>query len=82
MDKIEAMRSAIALRHSVRHYLPKPLETDVTAALKEEINRYNREGDLRIRLVTGDPRAFKGIASYGKFTCVENYLVMAGPKED
>lgn len=81
-DNTAALRSAIAARHSVRHYLPKPLAADVTAVLKEEIDRCNRDGDLRIRLVTGEPRAFKGIASYGKFTCVENYLVMAGPKED
>ncbi len=82
MDMKDALRSAIAVRHSVRSYKPEPLAADVVAALEEEIGRCNREGDLRIRLVTGEPKAFKGLASYGKFTGVENYLVMAGPRKE
>lgn len=82
MDIADMMRNAVSTRHSVRRYKPEPLAADVTAALEEEIECCNREGDLRIRLVTGEPKAFKGIASYGKFSGVENYLVMAGPRKD
>lgn len=76
------MRNAVNTRHSVRRYKPEPLAADVIAALEGQIECCNREGDLRIRLVTGEPKAFKGIASYGKFSGVENYLVMAGPRKD
>lgn len=82
MDIVDTMRDAIKTRHSVRRYKPVPLSADVMAALEREIAYCNREADLRIRLVTGEPKAFKGIASYGKFSGVENYLVMAGPKEE
>ncbi len=84
MDKEvkDVLRSVIAARHSVRRYKPELLTVDVIAALEKEVACCNREGNLRIRLVTGEPKAFKGIASYGKFSGVENYLVMAGPKEE
>ena len=78
MDIAEAIRA----RHSVRRYVSKPIDGEATAALQEKIGEVNREGGLHVQLVTGERRAFGGFASYGKFTGVENYLVMAGKKSD
>lgn len=77
MNVTEAMRT----RHSVRQYIRKTLEPDVTAALTEEIDACNREGDLHIQLVTNEPRAFDGfMARYGKFSGVTNYFALIGRK--
>lgn len=76
------INEAIEARHAVRSYQSKPLPTDVVAALNEKINECNRLGRLHIQLVQGEQRAFQGrLAKYGKFSGVENYLVVAGPKD-
>lgn len=73
---------AIQARHAVRAYLSKPLPQDVVEALNEKIEECNRLGHLHIQLVVGEPRAFQGrLAKYGKFSGVENYLVVAGAKD-
>lgn len=77
MDILEAIKS----RHSVRRYTNRPINAETTAALRRKIGEINAEGGLHAQLVTGEPRAFGGLASYGKFTGVENYIVMAGKKE-
>ncbi len=74
MDILEAIKA----RHSVRHYLKKALPADVIEALQNAINKYNRTSGLNIQLITNEPKAFKGIASYGKFKGVENYIIIAG----
>lgn len=76
MDILEAIKS----RHSVRRYTSRPLDGETAAALRRKIEEANAEGGLHAQLVTGEPRAFGGFASYGKFTGVENYIVMAGEK--
>lgn len=74
------IQEAIVARHSVRQYLEKPLESDVLARLNEEIALCNKEGGLHLQLVTDEPRAFSGgMAKYGKFRGVANYLAMVGP---
>ena len=78
MELTEAIKS----RHSVRKYLHKPLSEDTVAALKTEIDECNQLGNLHIQLVLNEPKAFAGLASYGQFKGVENYLVMAGEKAD
>lgn len=77
MDILEAIKS----RHSVRRYTNRPLNAETVEALRRKINEANAEGGLHAQLVTGEPRAFGSLASYGKFTGVENYIVMAGRKE-
>ncbi len=75
------IQEAIAARHSVRQYQPRPIEASLVERLNEEIALCNREGGLHIQLVTDEPKAFAaGMAKYGKFRGVRNYLAMVAPK--
>lgn len=77
MDIFTAMQN----RHSVRSYLPRPLEEDAKTALQREIDTVNRESGLHIQLVTNEPRAFDSfMAHYGKFSGVTNYIALVGKK--
>ena len=71
---------AIKARHSVRKYENKPIDAQVTSILSDKIEETNRESGLHLQLVLNEPRAFKGILSYGKFYGVENYIVVVGKK--
>ena len=73
---------AIHQRHSVRHYISRPLSPEIIQTLQEKIDACNREGGLHIQLVVDEPKGFSGIMAYGSFSGVENYLVMAGRKSD
>lgn len=74
---------AINTRHSVRSYLDKPIPAEAINELKNEIAACNAEGDLRIQLVTNEPKAFDGtMAHYGKFSGVQNYIALIGKKSD
>lgn len=75
------LHEAIIARHSVRKYIEKPIEAKIVNRLNEEIALCNQEGKLHIQLVTNEPKAFGGgMAKYGKFSGVSNYLAMVGPK--
>jgi nitroreductase len=77
MELIEAIKA----RHSVRKYFNKPIERAKVAQLRTEIDRVNEESGLNVQLVVNEPKAFStGLWKYGQFSGVENYLVMAGPK--
>ncbi len=78
MTEIEALRE----RRSIRKYQDRPLEASVVDALNREIEKINREGDLRMQLVTNEPKAFKGFLSYGSFSNVSNYVMVVGRKSD
>lgn len=78
----ENLAQAIVARHSVRRYKDRPLEASVVDALQRKIEECNKLGNLHIQLVTDERRAFTGMLAYGKFSGVNNYLVMVGPKED
>lgn len=71
---------AIKARHSVRIYQNKPIDGQVASTLQAQIEEANRESGLHMQLVLNEPRAFKGILSYGKFYGVENYIVVVGKK--
>lgn len=73
---------AIQERHSVRRYVSRPLAQDIVDALLAKIEECNREGNLHIQLVLGEPKGFGGLICYGQFSGVENYLVVAGKKTD
>ena len=65
----------------MRQYIEKPIEEEIIKRLNEEIALCNQEGELHIQLVTNEPKAFAGgMAKYGKFRGVSNYLAMVGPK--
>ena len=75
------LQEAVVARHSVRQYHEKPIEAEIIKRLNEEIALCNQEEGLHIQLVTDEPKAFAGgMAKYGKFSGVSNYLAMVGPK--
>ena len=77
------LQEAIEARHSVRAYKDKTLDESTVNLLKEKIIELNREGELHMQLITNEPEAFRGpLARYGKFRGVNNYIVMAGKKDD
>lgn len=78
MTELEALKN----RHSIRKYEDRPLEAATVEALREEIDRLNREGDLHMQLVTDEPKAFKGFLAYGSFSNVNNYVMVIGRKSD
>ncbi len=73
---------AIEARHSVRKYKDEPVPEDILATLRSRISEINQKAGLHIQLVTGEPKAFSGLMSYGSFSGVTTYLVMAGKKDD
>lgn len=75
------MQEAILARHSVRAYLTRPIEKEIVEVLHAEISACNAESGLHLQLVIGEPEAFGGfMAHYGKFSNVENYIALVGPK--
>ena len=77
------LEESIRARHSVRQYLDKPIEAEKIEQLQKLIDECNREGGLHIQLVTEEPKAFAGgMAKYGRFRGVRNYIAMIGKKGD
>ena len=76
------LSEAIKQRHSVRRYINKPLPENIINELQAKIEECNEKGQLHIQLVIHETKAFSGIMSYGKFSGVENYFVMAGKDTD
>lgn len=75
------LQEAIAVRHSVRQYQDKPIEAEKVAQLQAAIAEANADGRLHLQLVTDEPDAFShGLAKYGRFSGVSNYLVLVGRK--
>lgn len=78
MDIMEAVHA----RHSVRSYTDKPIEGETLEALEKTIDECNRESGLHIQLIRNEPMAFGGgLAHYGKFEGVKNYLALVGKKD-
>ena len=77
------LQEAIKARHSVRQYIDKPIEAEKIQQLQELIDAVNREGGVHIQLVTNEPNAFsQGLAKYGKFSGISNYIAIIGKKGD
>ena len=77
------LNEAIKTRHSVRQYLEKNIETEKIQQLQDLIDECNCEGNLHIQLVTNEPKAFAGgLAKYGKFSGISNYIAMVCKKGD
>ena len=75
------LQEAIIARHSVRQYKNIAIEAEKTAELQALIDEYNQVAGLHIQLVTNEPKAFAGgLAKYGKFSGVSNYIAMIGQK--
>ena len=76
------LSEAIKSRHSVRQYTDRPIEASAVATLRSAIEQYNAESGLNIQLVLEEPKAFSGryVTTYGNFSGVRNYIVMAAPR--
>lgn len=76
-------KEAIIARHSVRQYKEKPIEAEKIEELKALVAECNREGGTHLQLVTDEPKAFTGgMAKYGKFSGISNYIAVVGKKGD
>lgn len=77
------LHEAMTVRHSVRQYLDKPVEEEKIKLIQDCIEECNRKGNLHIQLVTEEPTAFSGgLAKYGKFSGIRNYIAMICRKDD
>ena len=77
MDMIKMMEE----RHSVRQYEEKKIEPEKREALQKEIDAINKESGLHIQILFDEPKCFDSMmAHYGKFTGVQNYIALVGPK--
>lgn len=75
------LQEAIRARHSVRQYLDKPIEEEKVSQLQSLIDECNQKGQLHLQLVVNEPKAFTGgMAKYGNFSGVSNYIALIGPK--
>ena len=75
------LQEAIKVRHSVRQYSDKPIEAKKIAQLQALIDKSNSEAGLHMQLVTNEPNAFsQGMAKYGKFSGISNYIAMVCKK--
>lgn len=73
---------AIENRISRRSYTGA-LPNDATTALREVCERFNRQGSLSLRLMQEGGTLFNGFAqSYGMFSGVRSFFVMAGSASD
>lgn len=74
---------AIKNRHAVRNYTDKAISNEIILELNRSIEECNREGNLRMQLITDDKDAFSGFkARLGKFKGVHNYIALVGMKCD
>lgn len=79
MDLLEAIET----RHSVRNYTAQRITDDRKEKLQQMITQCNEESGLHIQLVLEEPKAFAGfISHYGRFSGVQNYIALIGPKGD
>ena len=75
------MNALIELRHSVRQYLIKPIEAYKRDVLNQLAASINEKSGLHIQICYDEPDCFKtALAHYGKFTNVNNYIAIVGPK--
>lgn len=70
-------------RHSVRQFQEKDIEPEKLEQIANEISQINKDGNLHFQLVSNEKQAFdSAMAHYGKFSNVNNYIVLIGPNDD
>lgn len=75
------LQEAIRARHSVRQYTDQPVAPELIAQIRSLAEECNAESGLHIQVITDEPLAFsRGLARYGKFSGVRNYLAVVGKK--
>lgn len=74
---------AIQARHSVRQYEDKAIPAEIREQLTAEVDAINKESGLHIQILFDEPKCFDSMmAHYGKFSGVQNYIALVGPKGD
>ena len=74
---------AIDARHSVRAYRNELIPEKVRSRLDAFVDSCNEEGNLNITIQYDDPAGFDSrLAQYGSFKNVQNYIVLAGEKDE
>ena len=77
MDILEIMK----VRHSVRQYSRKKIESEKKEILIDLVKECNIESGLNIQIIFDEPKCFDStMAHYGKFSGVENYIALVGKK--
>lgn len=72
-------RTAMELRKSRRHYSAEPIPEESAETLLALVKEINRETGLHLQMVFDHGEAFHGLRkSYGLFSGVQHYLVLAG----
>lgn len=75
------IQEAIKARHSVRQFKNEPIASETVEELYAMIEKGNAESGLHMQLILDDPECFSTmLAHYGKFTNVNNYVAIVGPK--
>ena len=74
-------RTAMELRRSRRHYTDEPIPEESAESLLALVKEINRKTGMHLQMVFDHGEAFHGLRkSYGLFSGVRNYLVLAGDK--
>ena len=74
---------AINARHSVRTFSDCPIPSDIREALDAFAETCNQEANLHISIRYDDAEGFDSrLAHYGHFQNVNNYIILAGKKND
>lgn len=73
----------IEARHSVRQYKNVKIETEKREILDKLCSEINAEAGLDIQIIYDEPNCFNSLmAHYGRFSGVNNYIAIVGPKSD
>lgn len=76
-DKLELLKE----RHAVRNYTNQKITENIVDELRNVIDNCNKDGNLNIKLMLDEPKAFNTfMAHYGHFNNVNNYVVLIGKK--
>ncbi len=75
-------KKAIMTRVSRRSYTSELPSIEKVLFLREEIERINKEENLSIQLMIDESNGFGGIAGYGMFKGVRNYVALIGSARD
>lgn len=71
----------IEARHSVRQYKDTKIEQDKREILDKLCDEINSESGLNVQIIYDEPKCFNSMmAHYGRFTGVNNYIAIVGPK--
>ncbi len=75
------LEEAVFVRHSVRRFRSEPLAKEQVEELQARIRMLNENFALHMQLVLNDDMAFSsGMAHYGSFQNVKNYIAVAGQR--